>query len=70
MKDQLANIGVEIDENDLLQTTIDGLTTSWETFLAAVNGREEQPNFEILCMTAFKKKGASRTKQCTLNKRI
>ena len=48
VKDQLASIGVETDEDDLLQTAIDGLPASWETFLTAVNGREEQPNFERL----------------------
>ena len=41
VKDQLANIGVETDEDNLLQTVIDGLPTSWETFFATVNGREE-----------------------------
>ena len=47
-KDQLVSISVEIDEDDLLGITIDGLRVSWETFLAVVNGREENPNFEIL----------------------
>ena len=48
MKDQIESINVETDEDDLLQTTIDGLPASWETFLVVVNGREEHPNFEIL----------------------
>ena len=48
VKDQVANIGVETNEDDLLQTTINGLPFSWETFLAIVNGREEKPNFERL----------------------
>ena len=48
VKDQLASIGVETNEDDLLQTTIDGLPATWETFLAMVNGREEQPNFKRL----------------------
>ena len=48
VKDQLESIGVETDEDDLLQTTIDGLPATWETFLATVNGREEQPNFKRL----------------------
>ena len=38
VKDQLASISVKMDEDDLLQTSIDGLPNSWETFLAAVNG--------------------------------
>ena len=36
---KLASIGFVVDEEDLLQTTIDGLQSSWKTFLAAVNGR-------------------------------
>ena len=39
---------MEMNEDDVLQTAIDGLPTSWETFLVAVNGREEHTNFEIL----------------------
>ena len=46
VKDQLVSIGVETYEDDLLQTTTDGLPSSWDTFLAMVNGREEQFNFE------------------------
>ena len=48
VKDQLASISVEKDEDDVLQTAIDGLPSSWETFLVMVNGREENPNFEII----------------------
>ena len=48
VKDQLVSLSVEMDEDDLLQTAIDRLPSSWDTFLATVNGREEQPNFEIL----------------------
>ena len=40
VRDQLASIIMVMDEGDQLQTTIDGLPSSWETFLAAVNGRE------------------------------
>ena len=40
IRDQLMAIGVEVDDNDLVQTTVDGLPVSWETFLAAVNGGE------------------------------
>ena len=48
VKDQLARIGVEIDEEYLLQTSIDGIPTSWERFLVAVNGREDNPKFKII----------------------
>ena len=49
VKDQLKSIDVETDEYGLLQTSIDGIPASWETFLVAVNGREEKTNFELLC---------------------
>ena len=48
VKDQLASIGVETDEDDLLKTTIDGILSSWDTFLVVVNGREEHPSFKII----------------------
>jgi hypothetical protein len=47
-RDQLASIGVAVDDDDLVQTTVDGLPDSWETFLSSINGREVQPNFERL----------------------
>jgi hypothetical protein len=36
---QLATIGVAVDDDDLVQTIVDGLPDSWETFLSSVNGR-------------------------------
>jgi hypothetical protein len=45
-RDQLATIGIAVDNDHLVQTAIDGLPESWETFLSSVNGREVQPNFE------------------------
>jgi hypothetical protein len=39
-RDQLATIGVAVDDDDLVQTTVDGLPESWVTFLSSVNGRE------------------------------
>jgi len=47
-RDQLAAIGVAVDDDDLVQTTVDGVPESWETFLSSVNRREVQPNFETL----------------------
>ena len=57
VKDQQASISVETSEDDILQTAIDGLPTSWETFLATVNGREEKPNFERLQNDIFQEEG-------------
>jgi len=47
-RDQLVAIGVAVDDDDLVQSVVDGLPDSWETFLSSVNGREVQPNFERL----------------------
>ena len=40
LKDQLLAIGVNVDDDDLIQTTFDGLSSAWEAYLVAVNGRE------------------------------
>ena len=45
---QLASIGVTVDNDDQVQTVVNGLPSSWETFLSAINARENQPNFERL----------------------
>ena len=46
VKDQLESISVDTDEDDLLQTAIDRIPFSWDTFLTVVNGREESPKFK------------------------
>ena len=45
VRDQLTAIGIVVDDDDLIQTVVNGLPNSWETFLASVSGRENQPNF-------------------------
>jgi hypothetical protein len=56
-RDQLAAIGVAVDDDDLVQIAVDGLPNSWETFLSSVNGREVQPNFERLWNDFLKEEG-------------
>ena len=48
VSDQLTAIGITVDDDDLVQIIVDGLANSWETFLASVGGRENQPNFDRL----------------------
>ena len=48
IKDQLLTIGVDVDDDDLVQTVVYGLPPSWETFLSSVNGHKVQPSFERL----------------------
>ena len=47
-RDQLIAIGIIVDDDDLVQTVVDGLPSSWETFMASVCRRENQPSFERL----------------------
>jgi len=56
-RDQLTAIGVIVDYDDLVQTAIDGLPESWGIFLASVNGREAQPNFERLWHDCLEEEG-------------
>ena len=48
LKDQLLSIGVSVDDDELVQTVFNGLTSTWEAYLVAVNGREVEPSFERL----------------------
>ena len=48
IRDQLTSIGVMMDDYDIIQTIVDSLPSSWDTFLVVVNGREVKPNFERL----------------------
>jgi hypothetical protein len=47
-RDQFIAIGVHVDDDEIVQTAFDGLPDVWGVFLASVNGRESQPNFERL----------------------
>ena len=40
IRDQPMAIGDKVEDDDLVHTKLDGLPTTWETFLASVNGRE------------------------------
>lgn len=48
IRDQLRMIGVSVNDDDLVQTTMDGLPSSSEAFLAGITAREVQPNFQRL----------------------
>ena len=48
IKDKLLAIGIHTDDDDLVQSTFDGLSPAWELFLVAVNGRGVEPSFEKL----------------------
>ena len=46
VRDQLIAIGITVDDDDLVQTVVDGLPSSWETFMASISGCENHPTFE------------------------
>ena len=48
IKNKLLAIGVNTDDDDLVQTVFDGFSPAWELFLVAVNGRGVEPSFEKL----------------------
>jgi hypothetical protein len=56
-KDQLIAIGVPVNDDDLVQTAFDGLPESWGVFLASINGREVQPNFDRLWHHCLEEEG-------------
>jgi hypothetical protein len=56
-RDQLTTIGVVVDDDDLVQTVVDGVPDSWRVFLASINGREAQPNFDRLCHDCLEEGG-------------
>ena len=60
IRDQLLAIGDKVEDDDLVQTVFDALPTTWETFLASINGREVQPNFVSLWHDCSTKKVGSK----------
>ena len=57
VRDQLFAIDITVDDDDLVQTMVDGLPSSWETFMASVSGRENQPTFERLWHDCIEEEG-------------
>lgn len=58
IRDQLTTIGVNVDDGDLVQTAVNDLPLSWETFLSSVNGHEMKinPTLRDSSMIVCKKK--------------
>ena len=38
VRNQLIGIGIAVDDDDLLQTVVDGLPSYWENFMASISG--------------------------------
>ena len=62
-RDQLLSIGIIVDDDDLVQITVDGISPSWEAFLVVVNGCDVHPNFERLWHD-FMQEGRVQNKNC------
>ena len=59
---QLIAIGITVDDDDLVQTVVDGLPSCWETFMASVNGRANQPTFERIWHDCIEEEGKTSSK--------
>ena len=57
VRDQLISIGIIVDDDDLAQTVVDGLPSSWETFMASVSGPQNQPTFERIWHDCIEEEG-------------
>ena len=57
IKDQLLMIGVTVEDDDLVQTIVDGPPPTWEVFLLGINSRETQPDFERLWHDCLQEEG-------------
>jgi hypothetical protein len=65
LRDQLLVIGIMIDDDDPVDTIVDGLPSSWETFLARINARENQPDFERLWHDCLQEEGRIQSRNGT-----
>ena len=48
LRDKLKSGGDNLEENDLVMTTLNGLPPSWESFIQTISGRTKLPNFDKL----------------------
>jgi hypothetical protein len=62
IRDQLFVTGVTVDDDDLVHAIFYGLSSSWETFLSSVNGREIQPMFERLWHNCLEEESRTTTR--------
>lgn len=44
--DELAAIGETVDDHELVRTTLNGFTKSWDVFVARIVARENLPKWE------------------------
>lgn len=54
--------GVSVDDDDLVQTVVDGRPASWETFRATITTRQVQPDFQVLLYDCLQEEGRIQSK--------
>ena len=47
-RDKLKSSGDNLEEKDLVMTTLNGLPASWESFIQTISGRTKFPKFDKL----------------------
>ena len=62
IKGKLLAIGVNTDDDDLVQTVFDGISPAWEPFLVVVNGRGVKPSVEKLWHDCLHKESRIKTR--------
>ena len=53
----LLDIEINVNDDDLVQTFVDGIYLSWEAFLVVVNGCDVYPNFNRLWQNCLQEEG-------------
>lgn len=57
LKDQLLSIGETIDDEELVSTALNGLPTSWESYIQGISAQENQPSFDRLWTNCVQEEG-------------
>ena len=48
LRDKLKSSGDNLEEKDLIMTTVNGLPPSWESFIQTISGQTKLPKFDKL----------------------
>ena len=64
LKDQLLAFGLSVVNDDLIQTTFDGISSTWEAYLVTINDHEVQLNFKRLWHDCLREESQIQTRVC------
>ena len=48
VRDELAAVGVAVDDGDMVRNALNGMSDAWYMFVQAILGMENMPNWERL----------------------